>query len=201
MLPCANVPQRHRRLFLLTDVAAVYTAHPKVRQRHMRAASGAASLTTCAQLDPSAAPITYVTRAEAATLDSRCGVAGDTAQWGTGGMAAKIRAARLASAAGVRAVITSTANVTQLQDIMQVRLRAQRTAQRLPHKRTRAWMRQGAKVGTLFEPAPRRPRGRKRWVFALPPRGADARTRLPPRVVLASDCSAGCTNGRECAGG
>ena len=72
-------------LFLLTDVDKLYSADPRYH--------------------PDAQPIHLVDRIE--DLESQQVRVGDRgSQWGTGGMATKIEAARIAASAGVRTVIT-----------------------------------------------------------------------------------------------
>lgn len=72
-------------LFLLTDVDRLYSADPRYH--------------------PDAQPIHLVDRIE--TLEELQVAVGDRgSQWGTGGMATKIEAARIAANAGVRTVIT-----------------------------------------------------------------------------------------------
>ena len=67
-------------LFLLTDVAQLYTANPRS--------------------DPNAKPIDIVPNIEKLQINTSSNSTGT--QWGTGGMNTKITAARLATAAGVR---------------------------------------------------------------------------------------------------
>jgi glutamate 5-kinase len=111
-------------LFLLTDVDGLYTANP--------------------QRDPSAVRIPLVEDISALSADvSQAGT-----QWGTGGMATKLTAARLASAAGCRTVICKSD---------------------APDAVARCLA--GESVGTLFLPVKQAARGRKRWILALPPRG------------------------------
>ncbi|MGA9378406.1 MAG: glutamate 5-kinase, partial [Phormidium sp.] len=62
-------------------------------------------------------------------------------QWGTGGMVTKIAAARIATAAGVRTVITEGKNPGNLEKILA-----------------------GEAIGTHFEPQPQHSNARKRWI-------------------------------------
>lgn len=104
-------------LFILTDVDRLYSADPRAF--------------------PDAQPITLVNRIE--ELEVQVGEAGS--QWGTGGMATKITAARIATSAGVRTVITEGRNPETIQKILQ-----------------------GEALGTQFEPQPRTDNARKRWI-------------------------------------
>lgn len=105
-------------LFLLTDVDRLYSADPRV--------------------DPQAQPIV-----EVAHLDQlkAIDVGGRGSAWGTGGMVTKLEAARIATAAGVRMVIT---------DGQQPELIPQALA--------------GQQVGTQFAAQPRPANARKRWI-------------------------------------
>ncbi len=115
-------------LFLLTDVDRLYSADPRSV--------------------PDAQPITLVKRIEQlAQLQVQTGDRGS--QWGTGGMVTKIAAARIASAAGVRTVITEG---------------------RFPHNIEKIL--QGEPLGTQFEPQTQPNRARKRWIaYGLIPSG------------------------------
>lgn len=115
-------------LFLLTDVDRLYSADPR-------------------QV-PDAQPITLVSRIEElAELQVQTGDAGS--QWGTGGMATKITAARIATSAGVRTVITEGRYPETIVKILQ-----------------------GEPLGTQFEPQPRTGSARKRWIaHSLVPSG------------------------------
>ncbi|MEO0541986.1 MAG: glutamate 5-kinase [Cyanobacteria bacterium P01_A01_bin.105] len=107
-------------LFLLTDVDRLYSADPR--------------------LNPDAEPIVEVERLEdlkAMNVD----VGGQGSAWGTGGMVTKLEAARIATAAGVRMVITDGQQ---------------------PNKIPRALA--GEQVGTQFVPQPRPANARKRWI-------------------------------------
>lgn len=69
-------------------------------------------------------------------------------QWGTGGMATKLTAARIATAAGCHMVICHASMPENLLKVMQ-----------------------GERVGTLFHPLKHQLKGRKRWIVAVPCRG------------------------------
>jgi glutamate 5-kinase len=104
-------------LFLLTDVDQLYSADPRT--------------------NPDAQPIDRVT--DLAALQADTGAAGS--QWGTGGMATKIEAARIATKAGVRTVVCNGGDPRNVLKILQ---------------------HQG--VGTIFEPQPRPFKARQRWI-------------------------------------
>ncbi|WP_071455763.1 glutamate 5-kinase [Gloeomargarita lithophora] len=107
-------------LILLTDVDRLYASDP----RH----------------DPQAQPIPLVNRvADLESLGVRVGTAGSG--WGTGGMVTKITAARMATAAGVRTVITEGQQPQHLHKILA-----------------------GELIGTHFLPHPQPVRARKRWL-------------------------------------
>ncbi|HEY9823210.1 MAG TPA: glutamate 5-kinase [Candidatus Sericytochromatia bacterium] len=107
-------------LFLLTDVDRLYSADPRAV--------------------PDAQPITLVSRIEQlAELQVQTGESGS--QWGTGGMVTKIAAARIATSAGVRTVITEGRYPETIEKILQ-----------------------GEPLGTQFEPQPRTDNARKRWI-------------------------------------
>lgn len=107
-------------LFLLTDVDRLYSADPR-------------------QV-PDAQPITLVNSMEQlAELQIQTGESGS--QWGTGGMVTKIAAARIATSAGVRTVITEGRRPETIEKILQ-----------------------GEPLGTQFEPQPRTESARKRWI-------------------------------------
>ncbi|ACK65062.1 glutamate 5-kinase [Rippkaea orientalis PCC 8801] len=114
-------------LFLLTDVDRLYSADPR--------------------LVPDAKPITLVNSDEFAQLQVKAGDRGS--QWGTGGMATKLAAARIATGAGVRTVITHGGKPSNLLKILQ-----------------------GEAIGTQFEPQTRNDSARKRWIaYGLLPTG------------------------------
>ncbi len=107
-------------LFVLTDVDRLYSADPRS--------------------NPDAQPIALVqsmaqlTEFQVQTGDSRSG-------WGTGGMVTKIEAARIATASGVRTVITDGCFPTNIEKIIN-----------------------GESIGTQFEPQPRPVNARKHWI-------------------------------------
>ena len=115
-------------LFLLTDVDRLYSADPRSV--------------------PDAKPITLVSSIEELTkLQVETGSSGS--KWGTGGMATKISAARIATAAGVRTVITDGKQPSNIPKIIQ-----------------------GKSIGTQFEPQPEPTSARKRWIaYGLVPEG------------------------------
>jgi glutamate 5-kinase len=107
-------------LFLLTDVDRLYSADPRS--------------------NPDAQPISLVQSIE--QLESLQVQVGDRgSRWGTGGMVTKITAARIATGAGVRTVITEGRSPQNLLKILQ-----------------------GEPIGTHFEPQPQAARARKRWI-------------------------------------
>ena len=114
-------------LFLLTDVDRMYSADPK--------------------LDPNARPINLVSHQELNQLQVDASSSGS--QWGTGGMATKLAAARIATSTGVRTVITQGKQPQNILEILQ-----------------------GKDLGTQFEPQPRTDNARKRWIsYGLIPMG------------------------------
>jgi len=115
-------------LFLLTDVDRLYSADP----RH----------------NPQAQPIQkVVTREELEELQSRAGKSGS--QWGTGGMVTKLEAARIATGAGVKTIITHGRRPKDIHKILA-----------------------GETIGTQFEAQPRGENARKRWIaYSLVPVG------------------------------
>lgn len=114
-------------LFLLTDVDRLYSADPRLVR--------------------DAQPITLVNAEEIDQLQVNAGNKGS--QWGTGGMATKLTAVRLATSAGVRTVITHGQNPDNLLKIVR-----------------------GKVIGTQFEPQLRNENARKRWIaYGLVPSG------------------------------
>ena len=115
-------------LFLLTDVDRLYSADPRS--------------------NPDAQPIISIDRlADIQAL--KAGAGGQGSAWGTGGMLTKLEAAQIATAAGVRTVITDG---------------------RQPQNIVKALA--GKKIGTQFSPSPHPGRARKRWIAAgLAPTG------------------------------
>jgi glutamate 5-kinase len=107
-------------LFLLTDVDRLYSADPRSH--------------------PDAQPIAVVDKiTELAALNVAVGGRGST--WGTGGMVTKIAAARIATTAGVRTVITEGRSPQNIERILQ-----------------------GESLGTQFKPQPQSFSARKRWI-------------------------------------
>lgn len=107
-------------LFLLTDIDKLYSDNPRQ--------------------NPKAKPITLVRDIdELAELQVQTG--GSGTNWGTGGMASKIEAARIATSAGVRTVIAAATECPNIEKIME-----------------------GELLGTQFEPQSRTPNARKRWI-------------------------------------
>lgn len=95
--------------------------------------------TLCAgQIDPNAVPIHDVEDITRLTADTST----SGTQWGTGGMATKLTAARIATAAGCTMVICTSEAPEALPAIMD-----------------------GAKQGTRFHPLVKALRGRKRWLL------------------------------------
>ena len=114
-------------LFLLTDVDRMYSADPKTV--------------------PDAQPIKLVSSQEFDRLEVDAGSSGS--QWGTGGMATKLSAARIATSTGVRTVI---AQGKQPENIIKII--------------------EGDDLGTQFEAQPKTDNARKRWItYGLVPAG------------------------------
>ncbi len=115
-------------LFLLTDVDRLYSADPR--------------------FVPDAKPISLVSDIKELTK-SKVQTGAQGSQWGTGGMVTKISAARIATAAGVRTVITEGKYPRNIEKILQ-----------------------GESIGTHFEPHPEPTSARKRWIaYGLVPSG------------------------------
>lgn len=114
-------------LFILTDVDRLYSADPR--------------------LVPDAKPIAIVNSSDFAQLKVEASSSGT--QWGTGGMATKLAAARIATSAGIRMVITHGRQPENIEKILQ-----------------------GEPLGTQFEPQPKTENARKRWIaYGLIPMG------------------------------
>ncbi len=113
-------------LMLLTDTAGLYTANPN--------------------LDPNARLIERVERIDASI---ECLAGADCNERGTGGMATKIKAAKLATASGVAVVVADGRE----NDVM-VKLAS------------------GESVGTYFRPITSKLESRKRWLLSHPSKGA-----------------------------
>ncbi len=107
-------------LFLLTDVDRLYSADPRN--------------------NPEALPITLVERMEQ-LQELAVQTGGSGSGWGTGGMITKIEAARIATAAGVRTVITDGKWPKNIEKILN-----------------------GESIGTQFQPQPRPVNARKHWI-------------------------------------
>ena len=106
-------------LFLLTDVDKLYSADPRI--------------------EPSATPIHLVNSEEFSQLQVEVSNSGTS--WGTGGMVTKLRAAKIASNAGVTTVITNGQNPSNILKIIA-----------------------GEPIGTKFEPQPQPENARKLWI-------------------------------------
>ncbi len=114
-------------LFLLTDVDKLYSDDPRTV--------------------PDAKPIDLVSSSEFANLQVTAG--GSGSGWGTGGMATKLAAARIATDSGVAMAITQG---QQPQNILKIL--------------------DGENIGTKFEPQPKADNARKRWIaYGLIPMG------------------------------
>jgi len=107
-------------LFLLTDVDRLYSADPRS--------------------NPEAQPISRVANLkDLEVLQVQVGDRGSV--WGTGGMATKIAAARIAITAGIRTVITEGRSPQNIEKVLA-----------------------GDSLGTQFEPDPQPQTARKRWI-------------------------------------
>ncbi len=107
-------------LFLLTDVDRLYSADPR--------------------FVPNAQPIVLISHgSQLAQLQVE--PSERSSQWGTGGMVTKIAAARIATTAGIRTVITEGRSPRNIEKILQ-----------------------GEPIGTQFEAQPQPNRARKRWI-------------------------------------
>ncbi|NET02767.1 MAG: glutamate 5-kinase [Sphaerospermopsis sp. SIO1G2] len=115
-------------LFILTDVDKLYSADPRSV--------------------PDARPISLVSDIQE-LMELQIQTGGKGTQWGTGGMATKISAARIAIAAGVRTVITHGRFPRNIEKIIA-----------------------GETIGTHFAPQPEPTSARKRWIaYGLVPVG------------------------------
>ncbi|GIL76458.1 hypothetical protein Vretimale_5990 [Volvox reticuliferus] len=112
-------------LFLLTDVDCLYTANPKD--------------------DPNAVPIYEIE--DISRLNADTSTRGT--QWGTGGMATKLTAGRIATAAGCTMVICNSNTPENIVRIVKGEPR----------------------LGSKFFPLPHCLKGRKRWILSVPVRG------------------------------
>ncbi|MGK7897631.1 MAG: glutamate 5-kinase [Xenococcus sp. (in: cyanobacteria)] len=106
-------------LFLLTDVDRLYSADPRT--------------------EPNAKPIELVSKHQFKQLQIAAG--GSGSEWGTGGMATKLAAARIATSSGITTVITQGKEPQNILKILQ-----------------------GEALGTKFEPQPQTDNARKRWI-------------------------------------
>ncbi|ELS05370.1 glutamate 5-kinase [Xenococcus sp. PCC 7305] len=114
-------------LFLLTDVDRLYSADPRTV--------------------PDAKPIELVSNQDFKQLQVEAG--GSVSGWGTGGMATKLAAARIATSSGITTVITQGKKPQNILKILQ-----------------------GEALGTRFEPQPQTDNARKRWIaYGLLPMG------------------------------
>ncbi len=107
-------------LFLLTDVDRLYSADPRSH--------------------PDAQPISLISRMDQ-LAEFQVEAGGQGTRWGTGGMATKIEAARIATAAGVRTVITEGRTPENIQQILA-----------------------GEPLGTQFAAQSKAFNSRKRWI-------------------------------------
>ena len=131
-------------LFLLTDVDGLYTGNPNS--------------------DPTATIIPLVENIEDLDVDTSAG-AGTT--FGTGGMATKINAARLATAAGCHTVVMNSNMMENLTDIVC----------------------NGAAYGTLFLAVKEPLGGRKRWILLQKPAAGHIVVNSKAEVALNNDKS------------
>ena len=106
-------------LFLLTDVDRLYSDDPRTA--------------------PDAIPIDLVSSSQFSQLQVKAGRSGSS--WGTGGMATKLAAARIATSSGVTMVITQGKQPHNIEKILN-----------------------GEKLGTMFEPQSQTDNARKRWI-------------------------------------
>ncbi|GBG34187.1 Delta-1-pyrroline-5-carboxylate synthase 1 [Hondaea fermentalgiana] len=142
-------------VFLMTDVNGVYTANPRT--------------------DPNAKRLELVDDFDKLRAMCKLG-SGDESEWGTGGMAAKITAASLATSLGVRTVIMHADDCPRIPLYVEKELA----------EKTSGSKKGGAKAvqasasasntsrfdfGTTFERSKNPPRERKRWIRSLQRRG------------------------------
>ena len=192
-------------LMLMTDVDALYDANPRLDSgaQPIRSVPTHRIQELRTQMQRGAARLTI--HGSASVLSSSesdvhaDGAAGS--QWGTGGMQTKLKAAQLATAAGVTVVI---ANTSRIEDVAAVLLRtavadlqlssssirtgsvdaslspadvlsnaksASSVDDDASHPNTLVNAFVDALEGTTFFPAPRPVTGRKRWLLSLAPQG------------------------------
>ena len=135
-------------LVLLTDVDGLYTANPHE--------------------DKNAQRIPTVIRIS--DLERKANIGGKGSNFGTGGMATKITAAEVATSAGIKTVITSTERVAEIvtmldEDVFIVSAEGQPVVAKITEDTRQTW------PGTLFAPAEKLYRGRKKWILGLNPKG------------------------------
>ena len=158
-------------LFLMTDVDALYTANPAADPKAARVAevhdlSALAVNTTgeangsggggdekdaAANASSSSSPSSAPAPAHSDTLPAAAaGANGAGTQWGTGGMATKLTAARIATAAGCSTAVLHAARPEAIRAVIAG---------------------DPAAGGTVFHAIPHPSRGRKRWITSVPVKG------------------------------
>lgn len=165
-------------LFLLTDVPALYTANPRadpaaapircvpsqyVADLRRQMADGVSPLAVGPYTPPSHGGGAGGGGGPDAGAGAAAGGAGSA--WGTGGMATKLKAAEIATAAGATVVITETAC---LEGLVGALTRAAGSSAPPPPT-----LFVDAGLGTTLLPAAKAvTTGRKRWILSLAPKGA-----------------------------
>lgn len=134
-------------VFLMTDVNGVYTANPRT--------------------DPDAKRLELVSDFDALRATCKLGN-GDDSEWGTGGMAAKISAAALATSLGVRTVIMHADDCSRIPSYVEKEV-IEKTNRR--KGKPVADAKERFDFGTTFERSLHPPRERKRWIRSLQRRG------------------------------
>lgn len=210
-------------LFLLTDVPALYEANPKhdptaaplhlvptyaIQRLRLQMQHGAPRLSIVAASASSSEASSSSTAEDVA--GQACFAAGGSggtsaplqgaagSQWGTGGMQTKLKAAELATAAGVTVVIMSTARIEAVEETLKegasttAILACGSPPLSPPRAAVTATAAVGApcptagsslalksrcafadrSIGTTFLPAQRPVTGRKRWILTLVPQGS-----------------------------
>ena len=138
-------------LVLLTDVDALYTADP-------RKDPNAKAIHVVENLDDLHADVGSASAGASAAAPAQSG------QWGTGGMATKLQAARIATCAGVTTVVTKS---TEPQNVLRII--------------------KGERIGTVFMPKARPLQGKKLWIaHGLRPSGEVTLDEGASRAVLAN---------------